>query len=548
MRRGTAGNLGHADHHPVGAGRTRPDDRRRVEPRLSDLRRLMADEPGDPEVVEEARRRKESALLDFGVGQSVVASWLYAKCHHHIPTTAIPTAAVVATGDGGCALLYNPYFFLELDHDGVKFVLFHEARHLMHRHLYVDEDLRTDPAFTLAAEVAINHVALLRLERAGLPTIPARGRSGEGDADPAGGGNGNGSREQVGVDPGLVYRAYQEDLRRQGLSPLPYDEFSYTDLTVYGELRRMKALSEPAPAYCIHLQGDPGEGVHGSGDDTGGDGDQGGRLARDGDQSSGLGRGGGRGGRWGVPRDDETVEHLGNEVLHEVMQAALRGNPAARGELLDLADRTADGGERLERLWGGLGLDKLRGTTPKTRRIDWWQRWLTDVLASKLEESDRLVYPKKQGAIMLALGHDPMLARRGPERLKVVLIAFDTSGSMPDSVVEWLTTLVGQTDGVESHWLSFDGVVVPFVPGERVSGGGGTDFQNVVDYAEGRLAVNGKRFEAEPDAIIMVTDGYAPHVTPADPDKWIWLITDNGDDWPERHHPPMACHRVTPGR
>src|SRR5262245_4849346 len=122
---------------------------------LADLKALLADVPGDPEVVEAARQRKESALLDFGVGQSAVASWLYSKCHHHIPTTAIPTAAVVAGGDGSCALLYNPYFFTQLDLDGVKFVLFHEARHLMHRHFYVDEVLREDDVFTLAAEVSI---------------------------------------------------------------------------------------------------------------------------------------------------------------------------------------------------------------------------------------------------------------------------------------------------------------------------------------------------------------------------------------------------------
>ncbi|MFC5827555.1 hypothetical protein [Nonomuraea insulae] len=100
---------------------------------------------------------------------------------------------------------------------------------------------------------------------------------------------------------------------------------------------------------------------------------------------------------------------------------------------------------------------------------------------------------------------------------------------------------------METHWLSFDGVVMPFVPGERVLGGGGTDFQNVVDYAEGRLEVDGHAFDARPDAVIMVTDGYAPHVTLADPDRWIWLITDNGDTWPETRTPPMACHRVTTG-
>ncbi|WP_233617701.1 DUF2201 family putative metallopeptidase [Actinomadura sp. WAC 06369] len=125
--------------------------------------------------------------------------------------------------------IYNPSFFTELDPDGVKFVLFHEARHLMHRHLYVDEELRADPVFTLAAEVSINHVALRRLRRSGLPKA-----------------------------------------------------------------------------------------------------------------------------------DDGTAERLGDEVLHEVVRAALRGGAAARGELLELADLSHGGGERLAHMWGSLGLDRLR--------------------------------------------------------------------------------------------------------------------------------------------------------------------------------------------
>lgn len=207
--------------------------------------REAAGEQADPEVVAEARRRKEAALLDFGVGHSVVASWLYAKCHRHLATTALPTAAVTATGDGRCALLYNPYFFASLDFDGVKFVLFHEARHLMRRHLYVDEELRSDPVFTLAAEVAINHVALRRLGRSALP-----------EAVPAGGGE----PEPVGVDPDAVDGSYREDLRRQGLAPLPYDDFVRTDLTVYGELRRMRSRETPRSAFCVHLAEDAQEG------------------------------------------------------------------------------------------------------------------------------------------------------------------------------------------------------------------------------------------------------------------------------------------------
>jgi hypothetical protein len=210
-------------------------------------------------------------------------------------------------------------------------------------------------------------------------------------------------------------------------------------------------------------------------------------------------------------------------------------------------DRTEGAGERVTRLWGRLGAGALRGTTTATGRVDWWQRWLVDVLASKLREGERLVYPKKRGALLAALGHDPMLSRRGPVRDKVLVIAYDTSGSMPGRVVDWLTELVGAIDGVEAHWLSFDGAVMPFRPGERVYGGGGTSFAAVADYVEGRTGLGGRFFEERPDAVVVLTDGHAPPITPAEPDKWIWLITEGGNDWPDAHHPPMACHRVTTG-
>ncbi|MET7656654.1 hypothetical protein ABZT00_38455, partial [Streptomyces sp. NPDC005486] len=74
---------------------------------LADRRALEAHRPAAPGAVAEARRLKEAALLDFGLTESAVASWLYTKCHHQIPTTAVDTAAVVASGDGTCLLLYN---------------------------------------------------------------------------------------------------------------------------------------------------------------------------------------------------------------------------------------------------------------------------------------------------------------------------------------------------------------------------------------------------------------------------------------------------------
>jgi hypothetical protein len=452
---------------------------------LGDRRALEAYRPADAGVVAEARRLKEAALLDFGLTQSAVASWLYAKCHHQIPTTAIDTAAVVASGDGTCLLLFNPDFFVGLGLDGVKFVLFHEARHLVHRHLFADPELHDDPVFELAAEVSINHVALIRLDRSELPLLDGR---------------------PTGIDPREVHERYRADLTAHGLEPVSYETFTETDLRVYGELKRMHRPPVPERRLCVRLaEGTP------------------------------------------VPADQETVDAVTSSALLNSLLAARRGHAGAERELLDLMDRTQDGNARAARIWGKLGAGMLRGETTRTRTVDWWQRWLVDVLGSRLRDGERLVYPKKRGALLAALGQDPMLARRGPVRDKVLVIAYDTSGSMPHHVITWLTELVGRIDGVQAHWLSFDAVVMPFVPGERVYGGGGTSFQAVADYVEGRTEVNGRRFEETPDAVVVLTDGYAPAITPAEPDKWIWLITEGGDEWPERRTPAMDCHRVTTG-
>ncbi|MFE2581135.1 hypothetical protein [Streptomyces sp. NPDC059378] len=448
---------------------------------LADRRALERYRPADPAVVREARRLKEAALLDFGLTESAVASWLYAKCHHQIPTTAVDTAAVVASGDGTCLLLFNPDFFVRLGLDGVKFVLFHEARHLVHRHLYAEPELRDDPVFELAAEVSINHVALVRLGRTELPTLNGR---------------------PTGVDPREVYEAYRADLTAHGLEPVAYDTFIATDLRVHGELKRMRHPPVPRGRLCVQLA------------------------------------------QGGVPADPETVDAVVSSVLLNSLLAARRGHAGAERELLDLMHRTEDGPARTARIWGRLGAGVLRGETARTRTVHWWQRWLVDVLGSRLRDGERLVYPKKRGALLAALGQDPMLARRGPVREKVLVIAYDTSGSMPQHVVTWLTGLVGRIDGVEAHWLSFDAVVMPFAPGERVYGGGGTSFQAVADYVEGRTAVDGQRLEVRPDAVVVLTDGHAPAIAPAEPEKWIWLITEGGSEWPETHTPAMACHRV----
>lgn len=268
-----------------------------------DRRALEQWRPAEPETIAEARRLKELALLDLGMTHSAIASWIYTKCHHQIPTTAVDTAAVLASGDGTCLLLYNPGFFVALGPVGVRFVLFHEARHLVQRHLFTDPDLRADPVFTMACEATINHVAQIRLATQALPTI---------DGEP------------VGIDPARIYRAYAGDLAEQGAVPLPYDAFIATDLGAYRELRRMRNPPVHGPV-CVHTLLDD-EGL-----------------------------------------DQETVDRICSEVLRDVLVAARRGDPIASRELLDLMDRTQGTSERADRLWGDLGAEALRGRTVRTR-------------------------------------------------------------------------------------------------------------------------------------------------------------------------------------
>ena len=66
-------------------------------------------------------------------------------------------------------------------------MLFHEARHLIQRHLFTEPELREDPVFDIAIESTINHVALTRLRRDALPHVAGA---------------------STGIDPRDVFRRY----------------------------------------------------------------------------------------------------------------------------------------------------------------------------------------------------------------------------------------------------------------------------------------------------------------------------------------------------
>ena len=51
--------------------------------------------------------------------------------------------------------------------------------------------------------------------------------------------------------------------------------------------------------------------------------------------------------------------------------------------------------------------------------------------------------------------------------------------------------------------------------------------------------------EEPPDAVIVLTDGYAAPLVPREPDRWIWLILPGGNPWPASKSPPMPCVEIS---
>jgi hypothetical protein len=116
---------------------------------------------------------------------------------------------------------------------------------------------------------------------------------------------------------------------------------------------------------------------------------------------------------------------------------------------------------------------------------------------------------------------------------------------MQQEVLDKVAALVGELEEIEVEWHCFDGEVWPFKAGEPFRGGGGTSFQIIDDHVNGGGFRNGSSTpccEEDLDFVLVITDGYAPHITPKNPDKYIWLITPNGDEWPGQSN--MSCRVI----
>lgn len=455
---------------------------------------LQRENQAPPELIDEAKKVVSQQMMGLALSDSVLSSIL-AGVMRHVYTTAFPTYAVMLGGDGFPILAINPEFAIKLGPDNGVFVVMHEMLHLYNKHLYVDPAMSKDERWTIASEACINHLVSQLLNR-GLPEIDG---------------------EKTGVDPKSVYERYRDDLKKQGKDPIALSDFYRTDLGAYNELCKMTKPPKTKQMMCVHQ-------------DPNGSGDVGGQDLSD-----------------MLDLDQDEVDKLMRKALDVSMhEAKANGNRAAKEELLKLEERSK-GSPKAEKIWGDIGLGSLRGETLRTRKTQYWQQWVQNIIASKLEEGFRLRYQRK-------IWWDPRLAYRGDEEKKRLLVAFDTSGSMHQEVLDWLVTKCGETDGLEILFGCFDGDFWPLEPGEPFQGGGGTSF-HVIEDALNRLqdgqdlvSSNGKvTLRSGPiDAVLCVTDGYAPELTPKEPEKWIWLIVPGGSTWPESHTPTMDCYEIEP--
>lgn len=380
------------------------------------------------------------------------------------------TAFVRLLGDGIPELRINPHFFLPLTEAGQLFVLAHEALHLIYAHLHRNVEYRSDPMWMYAKEAIVN---LHALEIFGLSEIPVPGNP---------------------VDPKKLYQSYRQTAKRQGVEPTAQDDFYRSDLDCYHYLRAVSPKIRSMQTCA--LWGDD----HSGGEDG---------------QSTPAGI--------GEQADPDELAHIVNSALQDAVNRARAGDEEQKQALLALADLSSE-----STTWGDLGLDALRGRTETGRAHSVWEKLLGRTLQSKVtRRGERLAYNRKTGFFPTG---DPRIGRplgavgRGTQAQ--VVIAIDTSGSMGQGTIEKIAQRVGKLPNTDATWLAFDADVYPFSPGEELRGGGGTSFKVVSDYI-----FNSGELDFEPDAILVVTDGYAEELTPPLRDRWIWAVTKGGSTW-----------------
>lgn len=297
--------------------------------------------------------------------------------------------------------------------------------------------------------------------------------------------------KSVGIDPVATFERFKREATKAGLADFPrtIQAFYKNDDEVYKWLSMLPKPPRQKVNFCQHQSdGQPGAG----------------------DMSPTL--------------DPNAVGDIVGKALENTLKEASNNkNDKAKDELGRLMDAGA-GNETAERVFGDLGAYELLGTTAPEKRTRHWDYWVRRKVGRLVKPGDRLAFNRKRP-------RDRIFSPKGKVEQKTIVVAIDTSGSMHHNVISQITNIVGRTKA-KTRWTWFDGDVWEFKPGDEIRGGGGTNCELVEEW----ILANCKSY---PDAVVVVTDGIFRHFTPRHPDRWVWVITKDGDPWPRDHNPRM---------
>ncbi|MDA1277741.1 MAG: hypothetical protein O2960_27395 [Verrucomicrobia bacterium] len=222
-----------------------------------------------------------------------------------------------------------------------------------------------------------------------------------------------------------------------------------------------------------------------------------------------------RGGQW--------IARLGNLTTiddHEVWNSSSPLNEEVDAQwtagTTGLADETAVQWGRSDPAWGNTPLGR-------ERRLDSQPRWRRD-LSGFLVETMRAWTHYKTNWIepnrkLVAVYPKVIVPTYEVVQRWQVLIAIDTSGSVPDAFAAAALSCAGHPlPSTEIEVVSFDTEVYEAdLEHVVLRGGGGTRIQAVEDYLRDKSA-------AYPDLVFAFTDGFTAPPRPMHPERWIWIL------------------------
>jgi predicted metal-dependent peptidase len=181
---------------------------------------------------------------------------------------------------------------------------------------------------------------------------------------------------------------------------------------------------------------------------------------------------------------------------------------------------------------GALSRAKAAGNVPanilrRYERINQsfaWKKHMQRMLASIVKRYQAWDRPHRLNEIMHGIGG---LVRPG-ELIRNdynCLVYADASGSIgPEEVGRFVDVLIRAPKEIKMHVFSFDTQIYEWPDWKKagdIPGGGGTYFGAIVEHADDKEA---RGFT--PDAVIVLTDGWAEDPTPREPRRWLWISTD----------------------